>query len=391
MSSYSILIILSGLVVLSYLFDLFASKTRVPSVLLLLFLGIGLRYLTDYFNIRLFDFNKILPTLGSLGLILIVFEGALELKYSNEKNKFIINTLLIAFLILITTTIVIALLLSYQTGNAFMRCFVNAIPLSIISSAIAIPSVSGLSKRKKEFVIYESSFSDILGIVFFNFAIENQTISITSFVNLAKDTILVIVFSAAACLVLLYLMGKIRHHIKFFLIISILIMLYALGQQYQLSSLILILAFGLFLNNANQIHLPWFQRYFIYHHLSRDLNQLLQLSAESAFLLRTFFFVIFGFTMRINELQNLEIVEYGLIILCLIYLIRIFFMKMINKTDILPETFISPRGLISILLFFHLPTTLRLTEVGTGLLFMLIIGTSIVMTTAIFLSSKKEV
>ena len=46
-----------------------------------------------------------------------------------------------------------------------------AIPLSIISSAVAIPSATGLIDHEREFVIYESTFSDILGIMIFNYAL----------------------------------------------------------------------------------------------------------------------------------------------------------------------------------------------------------------------------
>jgi len=86
------LIILSGLVIFSYLFDLLAGKTKIPSVILLLFLGIAIKQIVDYFGFKTFDFTKILPALGTLGLIFIVFEGSLELKYSREKNAIIKKT-----------------------------------------------------------------------------------------------------------------------------------------------------------------------------------------------------------------------------------------------------------------------------------------------------------
>ena len=50
---------------------------------------------------------------------------------------------------------------------------VYAVPLSIVSSAIVIPSVGSLMPEKKEFMIYEGTFSDILGIMFFYFLVEN--------------------------------------------------------------------------------------------------------------------------------------------------------------------------------------------------------------------------
>jgi NhaP-type Na+/H+ or K+/H+ antiporter len=149
MTTYTTLIILSGLVIFSYLFDLVASKTKLPSVLLLLFSGIGLRLLVDNFNIQTFNFLTILPTLGTVGLILIVFEGALELKYDKDKNKVIKGAFLAALMMLLSTVSIITFIIHKITNQELYVCFVNAIPFSVVSSAIAIPSVAGLAKKNQ--------------------------------------------------------------------------------------------------------------------------------------------------------------------------------------------------------------------------------------------------
>ena len=391
MTTYSILIILSSLVIFSYLFDLFASKTKLPSVLLLLLLGIGLRLVVDQFKIQTFNFLKILPAIGTVGLILIVFEGALELKYEKSKNKIIKGAFFSGLFILLLTVVAITFIIYQITGKGLYVCFVNAIPFSVISSAIAIPSVANLNKSSKEFIIYESSFSDILGIILFNFAISNQHISASSFAALGLNTTLILIISALACVFLLYLMGRISHHIKFFLIISILILVYAIGQSYHLSALVLVLSFGLFLNNADTIKYAWFKGIFIYENLSKDLVQLHQLSAESAFIIRTFFFVIFGFTMNIYELNDQQLLINGLLILLSIYLIRFTYLMVFKKGNVLPEGFVTPRGLISILLYYNLPASMKLPEISTAFLFMVVLGTSLVMSLGLMLSKKKIV
>ncbi|KQM77229.1 sodium:proton antiporter [Pedobacter sp. Leaf216] len=389
MTTYTILIILSGLVIFSYLFDLVASKTKIPSVLLLLLLGIGLRFLVDYLKIQTFNFLSILPTLGTVGLILIVFEGSLELKYDQHKNKIIKSAFLSALTILLGTISVITIIIYQISHQNLYTCIANAIPFSVISSAIAIPSAAALSNKDKEFVIYESSFSDILGIIIFNFAITNHSITTSAFIGLGLSTFLILLLSAIACVVLLYIMGRLVHHIKFFLIIAILILVYAIGQSYHLSSLVLILSTGLFLNNADTIRNVWFRSIFLYKNLTADLSQLYQLSAESAFILRTFFFVIFGFTMNINDLNNKIVLANGFFILASIYTIRIFFLKVFKKESLTPILYIAPRGLISILLYFNLPASLKIQQVGTPFLFLVVLGSSIVMTLGITLSTKK--
>jgi len=390
MTTYTTLIILSGLVIFSYLFDLVASKTKLPAVLLLLLLGIGLRLLVDNLKLETFDFLKILPALGTVGLILIVFEGSLELKYDPGKNKLIRGAFLSAVVILLLTVSVITFVIYQITEKDFYTCFTNAIPFSVISSAIAIPTAGALSKKGKEFIIYESSFSDIIGIILFNFAVQNPHISVSSFTGLAMSTALILLVSVVSCVLLLYVMGKISHHIKFFLIISILIMVYAIGQSYHLSSLILILSFGLFLNNADAIQHLWFRSVFVYKNLSTDLTQLHQLSAESAFILRTFFFVIFGFTINVHQLDDQIVLANGMIILASIFAIRIVYLKLFRKENSGQEIFIAPRGLISILLYFNLPEQLKLHEIGTPFLFVVVLGTSLVMSIGLLVSKRKK-
>ncbi len=380
--------ILCGLVISSYLFDLIAGKTKLPSVLLLLFLGITIKQVTLYFNWQIFDFNKILPTLGTLGLILIVFEGALELKYTPEKNAVIKKSFLSALVTLLGTAAMITTLFYYITGSSIYRCIVNAIPFCVVSSAIAIPSASGLQKDKKEFIIYESSFSDILAIIFFNFMLSHNTFSFSAFAGLGAELLTIMIFAVLACVFLLYLIKNITHHVKFFLIISIIILVYAIGQSYHLSALIVVLAFGLFLNNASQINYPWFQRNFIYPTLGHELKQLLQLSAESAFILRTFFFVLFGFTMNMSDLNDLGVIIISIMALVSIYLVRFLVIKLVSKTDMMPELVLIPRGLISVLLFYNLPKNLQLPEMDTGMLFIVILSTSIIMSLGLLTTRK---
>ncbi len=389
MTTYTILIILSGLVIFSYLFDLVASKTKLPSVLLLLLLGIGLRLMVDKLHLETYNFLTVLPTLGTVGLILIVFEGSLELKYEKTKNNLIRGAFFSALFILIGTVTIITIIIYQITGQALYTCFSNAIPFSVVSSAIAIPSASVLRGNSKEFIIYESSFSDILGIILFNFCITNPHISVASFTGLALSTSLILFFSAISCILLLYLMGKISHHIKFFLIISILILMYAIGQSYHLSSLVLILSFGLFLNNADAIQHAYFRTMFIYKNLSNDLTQLYQLSAESAFIVRTFFFVIFGFTMNVYELNNIIILANGLFILIAIYGIRWLYLKTFRNENSGAELFIAPRGLVSILLYMNLPASLRIPEIGTSFMFMVVLGSSLFMSVGLLLTRKQ--
>jgi Kef-type K+ transport system membrane component KefB len=390
MSVEIILIILSSLVIFSYLFDLLARQFKIPAVILLLMSGIGIRYLTDIFNIKTIDFNPVLPLIGTIGLILIVLEGSLELKLEKSKAHLIKKSSLSALFILLFTTTAIATFLYYLNGSGFQQCFLNAVPLGIISSAIAIPSASILSPEKKDFIIYESSLSDIFGIILFNFMLANETIDASSFLQLGWQTILILVIAGVFCLALLYLLKRITHHLKFFLIISVLILVYGIGKHYHLPTLVIVLAFGLFLNNLQWIKYLWFHRIFKYDHFEKDLNQLVQLSGESAFIVRTFFFLIFGYSLDIQSLLHVEVLERGIAIVVIIYLIRIIYQKIFIPGASWAEIFLSPRGLISILLFFSIPKEQKLEGLTDGLLFFIILATSVVMALGLMTSREKK-
>ncbi len=389
MYTYPILIVVSLLVVLSYFFDWIARKTKFPSVLLLIITGVVLQLVCNRLQMVLPPLDKILPALGTLGLILIVLEGALELQFTPSKLPVIRKAFFAALVILLSSWIGVAVLLRYIAQEGWQLCLLNAVPFAVISSAIAIPSVSGLTEEKKEFVVYESSFSDILGIVLFNFVLANTEITGTSFLHLGIDVAAVLLLAFVFSLVLLYTMGSITHHVKFFLIIAILILVYAVGKMYHLSTLIIVLIFGLFVNNAPLIKNTFFRKHFLYENLTVDINQFFNLTAESAFLMRTFFFVLFGFTMQPGALLHAQPLLTGLFFFALLFGLRFLYLRFFSRPQLLPAVFIMPRGLISILLFYSIPDEQRLAAAGQSVLLFVVIATSVLMTAGL-LQKQKE-
>ncbi len=83
---YIILISVSILVVLSYVFNLISGKLKIPSVILLLLTGIGLQMLSKEFGFVFSESRLPLDLLGIIGLIFIVLEGSLDLKIRQTSN-----------------------------------------------------------------------------------------------------------------------------------------------------------------------------------------------------------------------------------------------------------------------------------------------------------------
>ena len=264
----------------------------------------------------------------------------------------------------------------------FSTALLYTIPMSILSSAILLPSVGGLDKDKQEFLVYESTFSDIIGIIAF-YAVLTVVGSNSSgavygevFGNLA----LTIVVSVFISYLLIYVFQKITGHGKLFLLIAILLLLYSVGKLFHLSSLIIILIFGVILNNYNVFFGGDFKKFIDLKKVASVLEDMKIITAESAFVVRTFFFIIFGWSVYLGTLLDLKVVGIGLIIILLIYLIRGLILFLFNGKNIFPEIFLAPRGLITILLFFAIPEHLVLGKEFHGILLFVIITCCLIMT-----------
>jgi NhaP-type Na+/H+ or K+/H+ antiporter len=390
MGSYSILIGLSIAVILSYLFDVIARATKVPSVLMLLLTGIALRQSADYFGFSLGIPTVVLEIFGIIGLIMIVLEGALDLKLTRDKAPLIRRSFLAAALMLVVQAVAIALLLQAYVGASFQSCLANAVPLSVISSAIAIPSVANLLGEKQEFIVYESTFSDILGIMLFNFALQDNFARGISVVTFSLDVVAVAVVAVVSTAALAFLLGRIRLHVKFFLILAFLVLLYSLAKQLHLSSLVLVLVFGLAVNNADLIlRGPRLRRWLHPEQLAVELHLLKSITAESAFLIRTFFFLLFGFSITLSSLVNGTLLLQGVLIVAVLTGIRYVYLRHVARIDLVPELFIAPKGLITVLLFYSIPEQHRIGEVGENILFLVILLTGLLMMIGLQLANRE--
>ena len=372
MSTLSILIVLPLLIVFSYIFDLIARKTKFPSVILLMFTGILIRIGTTVYGINEFGFlDNLIPVLGTIGLILIVLEGALELDITAEKFPVIIKGFLAAGIILILNIVAISLAFEHLLGMSAQAAVIYATPLSIISSAVAIPSSAGLREQEKEFVVYESTFSDILGIMVFNYAIRqfetNQAlVSAESLIALGLQILGVIVISLLITFCLFYLLQKIEHHVKFFLILALLILVYAFGKFFHLPALVTIFIFGLFLSNVKALLPDFMKQRLDIEATEKGLHEFHILTAESTFLVKTFFFLFFGFSIDVTAFTSADPFIYGLLIFGIMLGLRYgYFILTTFKITPSPLVFISPRGLISILLFLQIAEVSFLKEVKT--------------------------
>jgi NhaP-type Na+/H+ or K+/H+ antiporter len=382
----------SLIIIFSYLFNVIAKRTNIPSVLMLIALGIGLKWLSEYFGIFTGDYLiTILEILGIVGLTMIVLEAALDLELTREKWPIIWKSFLVAMLALGIGTIASAYVLQYFYIDDFFTAVVYAVPLSIMSSAIVIPSVGGLDEHKREFMVYEATFSDILGIMLFYFLLGNAETSDTSVIiwDVTSNILITITLSVVISYGLVIIFQKIETPVKLFLLISVLLLLYSIGKLFHLSSLIIILIFGLILNNNKLFFFGPLRNLLNNRRVNSILHNFRLVTMESAFVVRTFFFVIFGMTITLSTIFNLMVTLVSLILLAIVYGLRYLLLTLFLKKEIMPQLFIAPRGLITILLFFAIPENLQDPAFNSGVLLFIILISSIAMTLVLVLSGKK--
>ena len=369
-----------------------AKKTQIPSVLLLIGAGFIVRISPWFSQLEgAVDILITLNILGVIGLIMIVLEAAMDLKLTRDRLPLILRALVISGLLLVITSGAIGFIIHRSVDIDFKNALLYALPLSVMSSAIIIPSVEKLSRNKREFMIYESTFSDILGIILFYMLLDWFRISELKdvFIQTAGKLSITVLFSFGITLALTFLFQRMFNEINYFLIFAILLLIYAIGKEFHLSALILILVFGIMINNKAIFFRGIFKRVVHDETYETILKNLKLFVKDTAFLVRTFFFFFFGLSISPEAFITLNTYYVVGIILLALYLIRYFSLKIFVRSNTLLELFLAPRGLITILLLFSIPEELLIDQFPEDITFMVIIATNLIMMFALMNQKEK--
>ena len=131
--------------------------------------------------------------------------------------------------------------LRIEAGNALLY----SVALSILSSAIIIPSVANFPETTKLFLTLESAFSDVVGVVLFSFLQNSKEVSVGSVALYSGEILLTIGIALIAVLLITLLMQINQAKVKYFIIFASLLLLYGVGKHFHLPVLILVLFWAL--------------------------------------------------------------------------------------------------------------------------------------------------
>lgn len=352
----------------------------IPSVIVLVLSGLLAKPVLGYYGFDPEGINTLIPIVGAIGLVLIVLEGALDIDFRKDHLRVLTTTSAMGVL-----SITLCILLIYPVAATVLslnlvQTLLLATPFAVISSAVAISGSGVLNKNDQEFVVYESSISDILGVLLF-FALlgSNGTVG-GILLNLVGGGLVSILLSIVSAVVLMLLLLRTDSHIRFTPLLAGLFALYSLGELLHFSPLIMVLILGLLLNKPTIITRFKPLSHWVPADYSLTLSEFRTLVQELTFVVRGFFFVLLGYWTDPRDFLSIKAWLAAIIGLAIIYAVRIGLLRLIvgrERTKVL--VWFAPRGLITVLLFIYAKEAFTLPQYLTGSAMLIVLISSFLM------------
>lgn len=322
--------LLGGLLVLAFVANRLVRFTGVPDVIILMATGVLIGPVLHWVNPEIF--RGATHGFGSLALILILFEGGLDLKLREILSHFGGGFFLSIFSYLMTTGAV-ALLCRHSLHFAWIPALLVGAVLGCISSSIILPVLQQVNLRRevKVTLLVEASLGDALAVLAVTALIDiaaggsASPGSITW--NLFSSLILATAAGVLAGMLWSYLLPVLSEE-RFWHVLTFAAVLLVYSGVHALkgNELVSVLVFGLALANfpsiRKRMHLDelsggsdWFSEVPIKEQhggtMAPQHHQMLTFHGELAFLIRTFFFVLLGTLVEFAGLRKNALLALG--------------------------------------------------------------------------------
>jgi len=372
----SAILLIAGLLVFAYLLDHAGRRLKLPPVVLLIGSGIALRQVLDPVGVGLQWLDPVVPVLGTIGLILIVLEGALDLTVTRERIRLIAVSATSTLLCFVVTLAAFTALFAAARSMPYASAFLVAIPFAVISSAVAIPSAAALPAEPREFVVYESALSDILGVLVF-YAWLNANGSLRDFaIDLVGGGAVSLTIALLVAPAIFFFINHLEGHVRFLPLVAGIVFLYGAGKALHLSPLVLVLGCGLLLNNP---HLGrWSRRLSSVQGeaYEQTLREFKGLVAELTFAAKSFFFLLLGYWTDLGTMRAMHAWALAAAVFGVVYVSRFAVLTLLSQRYARALTWIAPRGLITVLLFLAAREAGEASEFPLGAVMLTVLATS---------------
>jgi len=305
-----------------------------------------------------------------------VLESALDLSLRRDRLPLITRATFSALAGFVTCLVLLTVLVEYAFGLPLAAASLAALPFAVISSAVALLNSAGLPDDAREFVVYESSLSDIIGIlVFYAWLQAHGSVSAfaTSFFG---GGLLSLVVAVVAAIGLVYLINRIEGHVRFLPLLAGLALIYAVGKQLHLSPLIVVLVCGLLMNNTHLLRRAGQLGAICRPGYQGTLSEFKGLVGELTFATKSFFFLLLGYWTDVQHMADWRAWALMVAAVGVIYPARFAILAVMRQTHGRRLLWIAPRGLITVLLFLAAAETGMLGEFPFGAVMLLVLVTS---------------
>lgn len=332
--------LLGGLLVLAFVANRLARRTRVPDVIVLMATGVLLGPVLHWVDASRFE--QVTHGFGTLALILILFEAGLELDIRDTLRHFP-GGLVLAVLSYTLSLGAVALLCAYSMRLPRISAVLVGAVMGCMSSSVLLPVLQQIELRipVKVTLMVEASFGDALGAltvgVLLDLAAGQNSLPGGSLAALLTEMGLspatrggviggvagIFVLKIAISLILATLAGILWSRLlpvlseeRFWHVLTFaaVLLLYAGTHAAEGSELFAVMAFGVVLSNFPGKNRPLIESAFALETPSKAHHrQILTFHSELGFLVRTFFFVLIGATTQFIGLRRHLIESLGIL------------------------------------------------------------------------------
>ena len=297
MSPALILGLVGGLLVVAFLANRVFGLTRVPDVLVLMMLGVLLGPVLGL--VQPGTLAKTTNLLGTLAIVLVLFEGGLELNLRDTLRHFP-GSFLLATLAYIFSTVLVAMIVAKGLGLSWTDGLLVGAVLGCTSSTVVLPVLQQLQAEEpvRVTLMLEASWGDVLAVLTVGLLLGMRSQGGAVVQGLAHGVLnqvgVALLFAVPAGVLwsrLLHVLSEQRFWQV--LTFSIVLVLYAGMEALGANGLIAVLGFGLTLSNFPGID-PGLGLSLPVTQMAESQQALLTFHSELAFLVRTFFFVMIG-------------------------------------------------------------------------------------------------
>jgi potassium/hydrogen antiporter len=299
MSLTAFFALLGGLLVLAFVANRLAQRTRVPDAVVLILTGVVVGPVFGLVNAG--QFENVTRGFGTLALILILFEGGLELD-ARETLRHLGGGLMLSWVAYVITVALVAWVAKLLLPLTWRDAVLVGAVLGCVSSTIMLPVLQQIPLRKpvKLTLLVEASIGDVLAVLtvdaLLNIDKPHSSLLKGLFGGFVFELGASVAFGVVAGLLWSWLMPRLSDQ-RFWqaLTFAAVLILYAGASAVKASGLFAVLVFGIVLAN-----LPQVKKQILDPDMGIDLPEegshlkILSFHTELAFLVRSFFFVMIG-------------------------------------------------------------------------------------------------